>query len=244
MDAEARFEATRVTAEMVGLVEQLLAGRTTRHELYVWAEKLVYPHRPLAFHTAAARGLLSCLLDLHSQLDDGPRVRDVDLAAHVEAIRMGWPPFDPEAFATLALTAREVATRIGREIQRYYVDGLGWMEICEFASPATGRRFSVHRPLHDAASAMVTRVSTFALPPAAADRAAVLADLFDTLTIDMDEITWSDIAPSERWRLMRSDDNGNTQLVRRFSGYAKARKALAEYEAKLHKQAYWLERED
>jgi hypothetical protein len=42
---------------------------------------------------------------------------------------------------------------------------------------------------------------------------------------------------------MRSDDNGNTVLIRSFSGYAKARGELAQYEAKLHKQSYWLELE-
>lgn len=52
---------------------------------------------------------------------------------------------------------------------------------------------------------------------------------------------WAEAAPLDRWRLWRSDDNGNLAVVRDFTGYAKARTVLARYEAGAHKQSYWLE---
>lgn len=244
IDAETRFERARLTTEMIAIVEELLAERITRVEAHLWAEKLIYPPRAQApvFHTGAASALLTCLLNLDYQLDGQPMVRSRELIEHVRALRVGDLPFDSDVLATLTCTPNEVAAMVSATVTRFCVDGLGWMESCQFASLATARRFVVNRPL-EAHTPKHTSVHTYDCPKAAADRTAVLADLFDTLVIDMDEVTWSEIAAPERWRLLRSDDNGNTQLVRHFSGYAKARNVLAEYEAKRHKQAYWLERE-
>jgi hypothetical protein len=68
-----------------------------------------------------------------------------------------------------------------------------------------------------------------------------LADLLDTLELDASDVTHPATEPAGGWRLLRADDNGNQELVATFGGYAKARAELACYEARQHKQTYWLE---
>ena len=241
VSAEERFEIAQLTEEMLRLVERHLAEKASRQELNGWAERLIHSRGGHVFRGAAASGLLSCLLELDTQLAGKPLVRSADLAAHVDEVRIGLPPFHSGAFATLTLTPRDIAARTGTKVTRFVFDGLGWMEGVHFASLATGRRFAVHRPLYDAPAPARTSAVTAEYPSTVEERAQVLADLFDTLVIDSDDTTWSDVASSSRWRLLRGDDNGNTALVRSFTGYAKARHALAQYEGKLHKQSYWLE---
>lgn len=46
---------------------------------------------------------------------------------------------------------------------------------------------------------------------------------------------------SPRWCVMRQDDNGNRYLVARDLTEADARALAAAYEARAHKQMYWVE---
>jgi hypothetical protein len=46
---------------------------------------------------------------------------------------------------------------------------------------------------------------------------------------------------SQRWRVMRQDDNGNVFVVAVVANEDAARSAAAEYEARGHKQMYWVE---
>jgi hypothetical protein len=186
MTAEERFETARLTLEMIGLVERLLAEQATRQELQLWAELLVHARGGHVFKAAAASGLLSCLLNLDAQLGDEPLIRAVDLAAHVEDTRAGLPAFDSDVFVTLTPTAADVAARTGTKVTRFIIDGLGWMEGVHFASLATGRRFAVFRQLWYPLDPPRTSVITYAYPAAVESRAEVLADLFDTLLIDSD----------------------------------------------------------
>jgi hypothetical protein len=45
------------------------------------------------------------------------------------------------------------------------------------------------------------------------------------------------------WAVWRIDDNGNTFLVRGGLGHEEANRLAAEFEARGHKQMYWVERE-
>ena len=71
--------------------------------------------------------------------------------------------------------------------------------------------------------------------------AELLADLLDTLELDASDLIQAAVELAGGWRLLRADDNGNQALVATFGGYAKARAELARYEARQHKQTYWLE---
>lgn len=44
------------------------------------------------------------------------------------------------------------------------------------------------------------------------------------------------------WALWRQDDNGNREIMRRFAERDEAERAMREYEARPHKQTYWVER--
>ena len=44
-----------------------------------------------------------------------------------------------------------------------------------------------------------------------------------------------------RWALWRQDDNGNRVLMRRFAELADAEREQRAYEARGHKQTYWIE---
>ncbi|MGW3038997.1 hypothetical protein ACWC9T_02905 [Kitasatospora sp. NPDC001159] len=46
------------------------------------------------------------------------------------------------------------------------------------------------------------------------------------------------------FRVMRQDDNGNRFLVAKGLGRAEAQRLAAEFEARGHKQMYWVESED
>lgn len=46
--------------------------------------------------------------------------------------------------------------------------------------------------------------------------------------------------PAERWSVWRIDDNGNVFLVREGISEQKARQLAAEFEARGHKQMYWV----
>jgi uncharacterized protein YhfF len=49
------------------------------------------------------------------------------------------------------------------------------------------------------------------------------------------------VGGARRWRLFRQDDHGNRTLVRDTADRAEAERLLAEFEAKGHKQVYWIE---
>jgi hypothetical protein len=97
--------------------------------------------------------------------------------------------------------------------------------------------------VHTARAHRGATIYTTPLPTDAAARSAVVLDLLDTLGLEL-----SDLAhlPFEVdipcWRLGRTDDNGQSATVALFRGYAKAAAALAAFEARAHKQTYWLER--
>jgi hypothetical protein len=214
------------TLEMVRRVEAFLEGKSTREELYVWAYSLS-PHdgrlpflgNPLAYD------LYGCLWNL-----DSPIVRRCDLEGHLRALREG-DLSEPKELTALTLSIEEVARRMRVGTLRFILDGLGWFEAARFASPATGRAFS-------AASSMERPLTVVR---AQNPNQETLSDLFDTLAIDTAETIGYTGPPPPRWDLMRLDDNANSFLVASFTGYRKAKDELAKYEAKLHKQSYWLE---
>jgi hypothetical protein len=225
---EARFEAALRTREMVALTQQFLDGKASAVELEAWARRA----DRRAFSSWFANDLHTCLYNIDS-------VRREDLEAHLADIAIGAPPFDEEPFARIRLPLPEIARRTQRPATHFFEDGLGRFAGVRFASPATSRPFwaviSFARPGDPG-------ILTVQFPEEQEQQIEIVQDLFDTLTIDSEEVArLSRALPLPAWRLLRRDDNANTFEVRTFTGYAKARAALAEYEAKLHKQSYWIE---
>lgn len=50
------------------------------------------------------------------------------------------------------------------------------------------------------------------------------------------------VPDAPRWALWRQDDNGNRVLMRRFAEIEEAEREQRAYEARGHKQTYWIER--
>ena len=48
---------------------------------------------------------------------------------------------------------------------------------------------------------------------------------------------------SEIWNLFRQDDNGNIFFMEEFETKEEAERALKKFEAKSHKQTYWIEKD-
>jgi hypothetical protein len=120
---------------------------------------------------------------------------------------------------------------------RVFDEGLGRLEVAQFASRATGRAFAaLGLPAGGRETATVHAQARGDDPSRAID------DLFDTLGIDAVAAVELKAQPTGRWELMRLDDNNNTFVMAAFTGYAKARAALAAYEGRPHKQSYWLQR--
>jgi hypothetical protein len=235
---EGRFEVARLVHEMIDLTQQFLDGSASRAELVAWSR--VEGHR---FHTPAADGLSTCLWNCDLMLQTGePLVRRVDLADHLRELREGGIPFDQDEFIVLTLSVEQVAARLRREVTRIPIDGLGWFTCVRFASLATGRPFASIslRDFQDPRVGSVVRTHGF--PDAEESREAVVSDLLDTLGIDLDEVTHSRGVVSARWDLTHADEYGNVTQVASFSGYAKARARLVQFEAQHSGQTYSLQR--
>lgn len=221
-------ESARLTREMTALAERFLDGKATREEVESWA-RMVDHHK---LHSPAANDLHTCLCNIDV-------MRPQDLTQHLDAVRVGGPIFDDDIVASVKLSIEEVARRVGRPTLRFWIEGLGEFEGVRFASPATGRPFfavvSLYHP-HDPG------IHTVGHPSDPQEQAQVLEDLFDTLIIDLDDTGRINAPLPPTWKLLRLDDNVNTFVVASFTGYAKARAALTAYEAKMHKQSYWLEK--
>lgn len=48
--------------------------------------------------------------------------------------------------------------------------------------------------------------------------------------------------PNYKWVLKRIDDNGNEFEMKKFESYSFAKKEMKKYEAKAHKQTYFIEK--
>lgn len=235
---ERAAQADRVAA-MAGMVERLLAGEATRPEVQAWAAAARRAGGPLAGNPVAD-DLDACLDALDVDQAGHPLLDDADLRDHLDALRRGAPACRHEV-GKVARTARALAHALAVPCTRGRLAGVGWQEVTRFASPVTGRAFAAWSGL-DRAGPPTATVYTTAVGADAA-HAEVITDLLETLAIDLDDITGLR-SPVElpRWHLRRVDDNAQTATIATYSGHAKARAALAVYEARGHKQLYWLER--
>ncbi len=135
----------------------------------------------------------------------------------------------------------DIASRLGRETERYVLDGIGWCEYLQIASPGSGRVFVLERPLEAAARGSWVYVDR------TADALVAVRDLFEALAIDLADLEGFasdfvvDTAALPRWTLWRQDDNGIRAEIADFTGRRKAEAALRHYESLHHKQVYWLE---
>src|SRR5215475_9439276 len=97
-----------------------------------------------------------------------------------------------DEIAVLNLTTGEIARRTGAPLE-----GGAELELVHFTSPHTGRQFTA-RPSREPSHAAV---HTEDYPDQPAERSSVLADLFDTLCIDLDDTSSVRGDLPSRWNL-------------------------------------------
>lgn len=233
-DAEQELAVAARVAELVTLAERLLAGEVSRAEAMAWAAAHDRPHASSLFGAnRAARDLHRCLYALASSV-----VRDCDVRHLLAVAHLGEVSFACE-LGSAPVSIAKLPALAGRPSFRFDGDGLGWFEAVRFASPATGRAFLAASQLQPPFGERTVFATTALIT---ADRAEVVADLLDTLALDLDDVVLAVAVELPRWQLWRLDDNGQRAIVATFSGLAKARAALAAFEARGHKQTYWLDR--
>lgn len=70
-----------------------------------------------------------------------------------------------------------------------------------------------------------------------------LDEILEVLELTSKDLTWFDenikLHPHELWR---QDDNGHKFLIETFSCKADALKAMRDFEGRLHKQTYWVQK--
>lgn len=140
------------------------------------------------------------------------------------------------------MPAPRVHRSAGSTTERHILDGLGWYEYQQFASPGTGRVFVLSGPIHHSPSGEYG-------PQIAANRPddgvnEVLLDLFETLEIDLADIALYDAFTSHTLRelhLWRQPADGAPTLVATFTGLRKAMAALRRCEAAANSEPHWLE---
>jgi len=161
-------------------------------------------------------------------------LRASDVAGYIRWLTIGTCDF-PARVCGVRITAAQLAEKLSLPTQRYIVDGLGWIESVEFASPITGRQFHAESSMMDGVPQNIyVRASEGTREPSA------VLDLCNTLGIDAADCFLDDDEPT-RWVIWRQDDNGHRAIVESFSALQKARRELLRLESSAHKQMYWIE---
>ncbi|MDC0723215.1 hypothetical protein [Nannocystis bainbridge] len=237
-----------LTASLVQRLRGFIDGSETHAGLQAWAQAAWGStfEGPAVANRLATNALHDlCNADSRVPPRDlaSPHIfRPLDAAESLRQLQRGTITGPFREVAGLKDPLRKFAARLDLETERHVLDGLGWFEFLQFASPGTGRVFILQRPLdHPDFDNFPTLVRASATD----DAFETLRDLFETLGIDLtdvaalaDEFAALDLPTRTLWR---QDDNGNRAVVATFTGARKADAALQHYTALMHKQMYWLE---
>lgn len=227
----ADLEIAEGVRRFVEVLRQFASGAVGRAELQAFARAKWPSSRgqgtPFPANGATSVAFGSCWNATDLEL----RPSDVD--AYVQWLTVGTSAC-PVRVCAVTFSAAQLGERLSLPTVRYLVDGLGWVESLEFASPITGRQFSAESSVEGAPRNSFVRASDGPPEPSA------LLDLCNTLGIDGAECFLEHEEPI-RWLLWRQDDNGHRSVLASFSALLKARNELARLESSTHKQMYWIE---
>jgi len=114
-----------------------------------------------------------------------------------------------------------------------------------FLETTSGRQFVLYTYYEGAAFENTTLINGGIDAPGTGDE---LEDYLKALNLDRNEVNWhrdwrldaEEFKP--KWRLWRQDDNGNRMVIDVFSSEQDAEKKREEFDAKGHKQIYWVEK--
>lgn len=148
-----------------------------------------------------------------------------------------WQKGDYRVFAHINISSLDLAKKFGIEFEDYYEEGLGESKSAKFLTEG-GMQFFIK----EHAFTTVNQIYIGCLN----NQETVASDLDEVLEIlelgskDVFFI-YNDVKliPDELWR---QDDNGHKFLIETFRCRADAVKAMREFEARMHKQTYWIEK--
>lgn len=227
----ADLEIAEGVRHFVGVLRRFASGTVDRAELQAFARARWPSNKgqgtPFPGNGVASVAFGSCW----NATDQELRPSDVD--AYVQWLTVGTSAY-PVRVCGVTSSATQLGEQLSLPTVRYILDGLGWVESLDFASPITGRKFSAESSLEGAFRNSFVRASDGPAAPSA------LLDLCNTLGIDGAECFLEHEEPI-RWLLWRQDDNGHRSVLASFSALLKARNELERLESSKHKQMYWIE---
>ena len=229
---------------MLATIEGLLAGELTREQGLAWCEQLRPPkHDGRSPFYGSGLGDASAVFESLWNLDqlraDGePWVRELDLRGYRRWLREGHVfvgTRDPMVGLRFELEA--LVERVGGEPVRFWNHGLGWYLELRFCAPLSGRPFVAFESMfYPGGCSVHFRRGD--------DPQEALRDLFETLAMDEHELGLHPELDAERlpqWALWREDDNNNRFEIERSRSYAKLAEREQMFEARGHRQSYWIE---
>jgi hypothetical protein len=245
---ERYFEVLDRTLELESRLERFIDGYETPDTLQAWVRSFG-DHQwtqegPLHSNATATEVFVN--LWNGAQLVDPERpdlgcvLRTSDVREYLRLLRRGTDIPLPWELGNAGGPLLKFAERVGVRPVRHIIDRADWFEVVRFASPATGRLFSMRHPLASSAGGRVVFRSE-----AMGTQHECLVDLLETLAIDLSDFHWvsKECVPSQvpRWRLWCDDDKGSRICVATFTGRRKALGAMAQYGARDPEQTYWVE---
>lgn len=226
---------------MLQLLRRLRDGGATRADVHDWT-RAVHSQGPdtLFRGNATACWVFDSIWNIESTSAGRYLVDSLEIATYVRWLEEG----DAERVVELVSLKFDIPAleeRVGLPAVRVYIDGWAWTEWLRFGSAATGRGFLARAPLRGSVEGAVAVIAA----PEWGVPADVLADLLETLAIDLEdvEIFHRSIATDElpRWQLWRQDDNGARYPLRVFSSRSKAMAVAGSFADLGHKQVYWVQ---
>ena len=241
------YEIFDATHELLARLRRFASGDMTHEALGAWARAAWRPEHgqagPLAGNPRATALLLDAFNaeDRHDPRDaDSPRIfRPRDATEALRWFHAAPLEGEPAVIGHFWLDFDRVARQVERPTRRSVVDGIGWHEDLRFASPGTGRRFSLARCLPQRGPRVTASTES------GGDPADVLADFAETTGCDDAELEHRAApfdVPLPRWALHRQDDNGNEFVVSTHASRVRACSERDRFAARMHKQLYWVSR--
>lgn len=149
-----------------------------------------------------------------------------------------WVKGDYRAFAETNLKASKIEEKFGFVFENIYADGLGETKLAGFVTDF-GTQFFLEEFYPNTEQSIIQ----IGILNNGETLAPHLDEVLEVLEITSTDLSWYDekikFHSHELWR---QDDNGHQFLIEVFLCRANAVKAMREFEARLHKQTYWVEK--
>lgn len=212
-------QVTRVK-NMIAKLHGLLAGRLTRCEVIAWTREMWPPENgqggPFRWGTAAS--VFDSIWNLDKTWGDNELVREVDLRAYLRWLVEG-ESFQGEELVSLRCNTENLATQVGADAIRWWLDGIGWCTDVRFCRQTHGGAlFLAQTRLERPECQMIYRRH-------GDDPHSALLDLFEALAIDERDCVFIhediELERVPTWVLWRTNGGSRSEMAR-FRSYSKA----------------------